>query len=529
MPMNILIVDDDSIDRAAIKRHLRRPGREINFLEAESAQEGLDALSKHEFDCIFFEYRLPDMDGIAFLRKIYSAETDMTTIPAVMLTGHGSKEVMADALRWGAQDYLIKDVISTDTLNISLAKACEIFELKKSRRQAEDHLRQNNKMEAIGQLTSGVAHDFNNLLTVILGNTRILQRKIDDPTQEFSREDLSRKVKTIETAARKGATLVRSLMIFTRQRPLRVEIADLNECVLRTCSLLQRSLGSLIEVKWTLDQNTWPVQVDMDQFENALINIAVNARDAMPSGGKLTIETQNAVIDDEYTQRHPDATVGPHAVVIISDTGSGMSDNVARRIFEPFFTTKEAGVGTGLGLSIVYGFIRQSGGHIQVYSEEGHGTAFRIYLPQAPQPDAALAMPDETDAYRSKADETILVVDDDAEVRNVVVGMLQQLGYKVLAAENGHTAMEILKSQTNGIHLFFVDLIMMAGMTGMELAQQAQAYSPGLKVLFTSGYTENAIPDYQLLPGQELIGKPYLRDVLAKKVRFILDSKDIQT
>jgi signal transduction histidine kinase len=525
--MNILIVDDDSVDRAAIKRHLRRPGREINFLEAATAQEGLDALAKQEFDCIFFEYRLPDMDGIAFLRKIYSAETDMTTIPAVMLTGNGSKEVMADALRWGAQDYLIKDVISTDTLNISLAKACEIFELKKSRRQAEDHLRQNNKMEAIGQLTSGVAHDFNNLLTVILGNTRILQRKIDDPTQELSREDLSRKVKTIETAARKGATLVRSLMIFTRQRPLRVEIADLNECVLRTCSLLQRSLGTLIEVKSVLDPDTWPVQVDMDQFENALINIAVNARDAMPGGGKLTIETQNVVIDDEYTQRHPDATTGPHAVVIISDTGSGMPDSVARRIFEPFFTTKEAGEGTGLGLSIVYGFIRQSGGHIQVYSEQGLGTAFRIYLPQAPKPDVT-EMPDETDAYRSKADETILVVDDDAEVRNVVVGMLQQLGYKVLAAQDGHSAMEMLKGQTSGIHLFFVDLIMMAGITGMELAKQAQAHAPGLKVLFTSGYTENAIPDYQLLPGQELIGKPYLRDALAKKVRFILDRKDIQ-
>ena len=524
MSLNILIIDGDVVDRMAIKRHLTRIGREVVFTEAATGQEGLEILVKKEFDCIFLEYKLPDMDGIALLRKIYTAETDLTAAPVVMLTGHGTKEVMADALRWGAQDYLIKEVMTTDTLNIALAKAREVFELKKSRRQAEDQLRQSHKMEAIGQLTSGVAHDFNNLLTVILGNTRLMQRWVDDTDQEMSRDVFKKKILTIENAARKGAALVRSLMIFTRQRPLRVETADLNACVSRTCTLLQRSLGSLIEVKPILGEDAWPIQIDMDQFENALINIAVNARDAMPKGGKLTIETHNVVLDEVYTLTHPDATVGPHAMVSISDTGCGMPASVMQRIFEPFYTTKAAGEGTGLGLSIVYGFIRQSNGHIHVYSEVGHGTVFKIYLPRAQsEDDVALEMPDKS---LPRGSETILVVDDDDEVRRVVVGILEHLGYKVIAAQSGRVALEILKRENSNIQLIFADLIMMAGMSGVDLAKQAQAYSPDLKILFTSGYTENSIPDYQLTEGQELIGKPYRKEDLAKKIRQVLDRKD---
>jgi signal transduction histidine kinase len=520
---DILIVDDDTVDRMQIKRFLARPGREIAFSEAVTGQEGLDMLLKKPFSCVFLDYRLPDMDGIAFLRKMYNTDTDLTLAPVVMLTGQGSEGIMADALRWGAQDYLIKDNISTDTLDIAMAKARELFELKKSRRQAEDQLRQAQKMEAVGQLTSGVAHDFNNLLTVILGNTRLLQKRLANEDGDFSREDIAKKIEVIETAARKGAELIRRLMIFTRQRPLRLERTNINTCVQTACDLLQRSLGSLIEVKYVLAEELWPVQIDVDQFENALINIAINARDAMPKGGKLTLETHNMVLDEEYARRYPDVVPGPYAMVAISDTGTGIPTSVIRRIFEPFFTTKAAGDGTGLGLSMVYGFIKQSSGYIHVYSEEGHGTVFRIYLPRIPsEAEGTQPVPINNDAL-PRGTETILVVEDDDDVRNVVVSMLERLGYNIIAAQNGRMALEFLKRDHKNIHLMFVDIVMPGGMNGVELAQKAREYYSGLKVLFTSGYTENAIPDYQLISGQDLIGKPYRRDALARKIRQVLD------
>jgi len=524
--MHILVIDDDVVDRTAIKRHLSRPGRDITIHEASTGQEGLDMIVKKEYGCVFLDYRLPDMDGITLLRKVYNSDSDLTSAPIVMLTGQGSEGVMADALRWGAQDYILKDNISAETINIALAKAREVFELKKSRRQAEDQLRQAQKMEAVGQLTSGVAHDFNNLLTVILGNTRLIQKKLDDKDEELSRDVITKKIEAIDTAARKGAELIRRLMIFTRQRPLRREISDINACVQTAADLLQSSLGSTIEVKSILSKDIWPVQIDVDQFENALVNIAVNARDAMPKGGKLTFETHNIVLDDNYTHKYPDVIAGPYAMVAISDTGVGMPTSVIRRIFEPFYTTKAAGDGTGLGLSIVYGFIKQSGGYIHVYSEEGHGTVFRIYLPrvQAQNGEAQIATPSSDPLPLGS--ETILVVEDDDEVRNVVVSMLERLGYKVMAAQNGRMALEVLKRDHKNINLMFVDIVMPEGMNGVELAKKAQEYYPGIKVLFTSGYTENAIPDYQLISGQDLIGKPYRRDVLARKIRQILDRKD---
>jgi len=525
--MDILIVDDDSVDRTAVKRHLGRPGREVTIHEATTGQEGLAMMVKKEFGCVFLDYRLPDMDGVTFLRKIYNPETDLTLAPVVMLTGQGSEGVMSDALRWGAQDYLIKDNISVETINISLSKAREVYELKKSRRMAEDQLRQAHKMEAVGQLTSGVAHDFNNLLTVILGSTRLLQRWIGDKDKEVSREAIAKKVDTIETAARKGTELIRRLMIFTRQRPLQKQISNVNESVEMTCELVQKSLGDMIEVKYLLAENLWPVYIDVDQLENALVNIAVNARDAMPKGGKLTFETHNIVLEEEYTRRHPDVPMGPYVMIAISDTGTGMPQHVIRRIFEPFYTTKPTGEGTGLGLSIVYGFIKQSGGYIHVYSEEGHGTVFRIYLPKAQAEGESVQAGTEKDTL-PQGGETILVVEDDDEVRNVVVSMLERLGYKVIAAQNGRMALEILKREHQNIDLMFADIVMPDGMNGVEVATKAKEYYPGLKVLFTSGYTENAIPDYQLLSGQDLIGKPYRRNELAKKIRQILDRKQIK-
>jgi len=379
---DILVVDDDATDRMAIRRALSRPNTQVNVHEAATGEIAAQMLGERTYDCIFLDYRLPDMDGITFLKRFYDIDTDLAPSPVVMLTGQGSEGVMTDALRWGAHDYIIKDNISADTIVIALAKAREIYELRRNRMQAEEKLRHAQKMDAVGQLTSGIAHDFNNLLTVILGNTHLLGRKLQNLGNPEVAGIISPKVEAIETAARKGADLVRHLMVFTRQRELKEDVTVLSPCITATIGLLRRTLGERVEIDAKLADDVWPVCIDVNLFENALINIAVNARDAMPKGGKIWISTQNVNVDDEYTRVHPDMSADNYVMVSISDSGTGMPEEVRQRIFEPFYTTKPAGEGTGLGLSMVYGFIKQSGGHVQVESELGKGTTFHIYLPR---------------------------------------------------------------------------------------------------------------------------------------------------
>lgn len=520
--LDILIVDDDEVDREAVKRYLKSPPRhQITFHEAHMGEEALALMRSKNFDCVFLDYLLPDMDGITFLKKIYNAEEDLARAPIVMITGQGNESIMLDALRRGAQDYLIKDHISPDTLNISIAKAREIFELKKSRKQAEDQLHQIHKLEAVGQLTSGVAHDFNNLLTVIMGNTRLLQKRLKGSKESFSFEDATLKIEAIETAAQMGSEMVSRLMVFTRQRPLAMQPTDINQCIEKTVELLKRALGEKIETNIILAEDVWTVSMDVTQFGNALINLGVNARDAMPQGGRLTIETSNIVLDDAYTELRPDVSPGQYVMVAISDTGIGMSAETMKRVFEPFFTTKPLGEGTGLGLSMVYGFINQSGGHINIYSEEDRGTVFRIYLPRLKTDETTddifkdLSIPSGT--------ETILVAEDDLDIRNLVVLMLQRLGYQVIVAENGRIALEILKREPGKVDLIFTDVIMPGGMSGIDLVREARTYYPHMKVLYTSGYTENAIPDYTLNIGEEILSKPYQKQMLAKRIRDVLD------
>ena len=379
---NILVVDDDAADRMAIRRYISRPHLSVKLEEAATGEEGAALLATKKFDCLFLDYRLPDMDGISFLKRFYDLDTDLRPCPVVMLTGQGSEGVMTDALRWGAHDYIIKDNISADTINIALLKAREIFDLRRSRRQTDEKLRHAQKMDAVGQLTSGIAHDFNNLLTVILGNTHLMLRRLPNIGVE-AEEKLGSKVQAIETAARKGADLVRHLMVFTRQRELKEVVFDPNRCIADTLLLLKRTLGEAIEVQEHLAVGIGHIRVDTGLFENAVINIAVNARDAMKGCGRLDIRTENVALTADDLIAYPEMTPNNYVLIAISDTGEGMPESVRQRIFEPFFTTKPAGEGTGLGLSMVYGFIRQSGGHIQVDSTPGAGTTFRIYLPRA--------------------------------------------------------------------------------------------------------------------------------------------------
>jgi PAS domain S-box-containing protein len=378
---------------------------------------------------------------------------------------------------------------------------------------AEEQLRQAQKMEAVGQLTGGIAHDFNNMLTVITGTIDLLADAVAD------KPELAAVAKLISEAADRGAELTGHLLAFARKQPLQPRETDINALVIDSAKLLRPALGERIEIESSLAENLWPALVDPTQLTTALLNLAVNARDAMPGGGKLTLETRNVVLDRSYTEANADVAPGNYVLVAVSDTGSGIPEAIRDKVFEPFFSTKEVGKGTGLGLSMVYGFVKQSGGHVKIYSEEGHGTTIRIYLPQAgAQAQAAAQVAPEIEG----GCETILVVEDHPLVRDSVVTQLTSLGYRTLAAADGTEALALIDRGTE-FDLLFTDVIMSGAMNGRELAEAVAARRPQVKVLFTSGYTENAILHHgRLDPGVFLLAKPYRKADLARMVRAAL-------
>jgi nitrogen-specific signal transduction histidine kinase/CheY-like chemotaxis protein len=380
---------------------------------------------------------------------------------------------------------------------------------------AEEQLRQAQKMEAIGQLTGGVAHDFNNVLTVITGTIDILAEEVS------GKPTLAAIVKLISEAADRGAELTAHLLAFARKQPLRPHEVDVNRLVVESARLMRPTLGEHIEIKSTLADQLWTALVDPGQLSSALLNLAINARDAMPNGGKLVLETKNVTFDEEYAAANGDVQAGSYVMVAVSDTGVGMAAAIVDRVFEPFFSTKEVGKGTGLGLSMVYGFVKQSGGHIKVYSEEGHGTTFRLYLPQADAPAVEIAEPA---PEIEGGHETILVVEDDELVRAYVGTQLQGLGYQTLSAANGAQALAIADSGA-AFDLLFTDVIMPGAFNGRQLAEAMTQRRPSLKVLFTSGYTENAIIHHgRLDSGVLLLAKPYRKLDLAHMLRIALGS-----
>jgi PAS domain S-box-containing protein len=386
-------------------------------------------------------------------------------------------------------------------------------------RAIEEQLRQMQKMEAIGQLTGGIAHDFNNMLQIISGNIETLQRRIGhgDPSA-------LRLITTALHGAERAATLTHRLLAYSRQQPLDPKPTDLNRLIIGMSDLLTRTLGERINVESVLSGGLWQVLADPNQTENAVLNLAVNARDAMPDGGKLTIETANIQLDEAYAHANAEVTAGHYVMLAVSDTGIGMTANVLEKAFEPFFTTKKLGEGTGLGLSQVYGFVKQSGGHTKIYSEPGEGTTVRIYFPRAPlrtSSDARRRAQPQTSELGGS--ETILVVEDDAEVRAYTTGILRELGYCVLEAHEGDTALGLLASEPE-IELLFTDIGLPGPFNGRQLSDEARKIRPHMKVLFTTGYAQNAIIHQgRLDPGVQLIVKPFSFAGLAAKIRQMLD------
>jgi PAS domain S-box-containing protein len=386
-------------------------------------------------------------------------------------------------------------------------------------KKTQEQLAQSQKMESIGQLTGGVAHDFNNLLTIILGNLDALSRATKD--QALDSTKLARLIENAQRGAQRAASLTQRLLAFSRRAPLDPRVVDLGRVVTGMSDLLRRSLGERIAIETVLSGGLWRVNVDPNQLEVAILNLAVNARDAMPEGGKLTIETANTYLDEGYAASQSEVIPGQYAVVCITDTGMGMSKDVVARAFEPFFTTKGIGHGTGLGLSQVYGFVKQSGGHVKIYTEQGEGTTVKIYLPRFT--GGAELDPEPEKRHAPKGAEPVLVVEDEPDVRAYSTETMRELGYTVFEAPDGETALHILAERPE-IKLLFTDVGLPGRMNGRQLADEAKRRRPELRVLFTTGYARNAIVhDGRLDPGVQLITKPFTYDALASKLRELLD------
>jgi signal transduction histidine kinase len=408
----------------------------------------------------------------------------------------------------------VENRVAERTADLQTANAALAAEID-ARQKASQQLVQAQKMEAIGNLTGGMAHDFNNLLGVIIGNLDLLCdiQSGDPAADEFAGEALN--------AALRGADLTRRLLAFARRQPLQPARTDVNELIGGIVKLLGRTLGEEIEITLDLNPDLWPVVVDRVQLEASLTNLATNARDAMPGGGQLIIVTGNRALDADYAAQSREVQPGEYAMIEVSDTGTGMPPETASRIFEPFYTTKEQGKGTGLGLSMVFGFIEQSGGHINVYSEVGIGTTFRLYLPRADADAEASPAGSPTGLVRGDG-ETVLAVEDNASLRRVVARQLGELGYRVVEDEDAQIALRLLGEER--VDLIFTDIVMPGGTSGYEIADRVQSRWPQIKIVLTSGFPENRANGDPTARGLRLLSKPYRRDDLARIIREVLDS-----
>ena len=382
-------------------------------------------------------------------------------------------------------------------------------------RESERRLAQSQKMEAVGQLTGGIAHDFNNLLLVITGNLELLEPRLNN-------EESRALLKEAQDAAGLGSKLTDQLLTFARRRHMDTHVIQLNDLVVGITDMLRRTLGEHITLSTSLARDVWPTRADPGQFQSAIVNMAVNARDAMPEGGKLVVETRNIELDADHADYQSELQPGQYVQLSLSDTGAGMEPEIRDRVFEPFFTTKEKGRGTGLGLAMVYGFVKQSGGHVTIYSEPGLGTTINLYFPRSDAPSGKSPLAKGAATPDVEVRETVLVVEDDSRVRQLTIKRLKLIGYQVLEASDGPAALEILK-RGDAVDLVFTDLIMPGGLSGREVAMRARKLKPGVKVLLTSGYAEELVHGDDLQREQlKVLRKPYQQADLIAALRDVL-------
>jgi signal transduction histidine kinase/ActR/RegA family two-component response regulator len=436
----------------------------------------------------------------------------------------------APGMREGSATLLLMFMIGIATPSLALAADAghrrriegNLRTTRKELEQAREQFAQSQKMEAVGQLTGGVAHDFNNLLTVIVGNLNIAQRHLESLT-EAPAERLRRVINNAMRGAERATTITRHLLAFSRKQPLDPQPLNINAVIHGLADFLRRSLGETVTLEIIGAEGLWQAQADPVQLESAILNLAVNARDAMAGGGKLTIATENCVLDEKYCEQHDELVAGPYVRIAVSDTGAGMSKDVLERVFEPFFTTKKAGQGTGLGLSQVYGFAKQSNGHIEIDSEPGKGTTVSIYLP-ALSADAEAEQTAEAGVTAANAAPTILLVEDDHDVRAYLAEILRDLHYRVLETHDADSALAMIDRNDVRVDLLLADLVL-PGMNGGQLAEEVTARQPEAKVLLMTGYSPDAVArEWPTDPGIEVLYKPLTQDALEQKVRAILQA-----
>jgi signal transduction histidine kinase len=510
-PSRIMVVEDERIVAMHIRQQLEKLGYEVPAVVA-SGDQALRSIDKERPDLILMDIRIDGpMDGIETALRV----PPEYRIPVIYLTAYSEEATLNRAKATAPHGYLLKP-FSERELHATIQMALERNKADKAREVQEEQLHQAQKLEAIGQLAGGVAHDFNNLLAVIQGNLELMQELAPSP-------ELLEMISDALRAASRGTSLTQQLLSYSRRQPLMPQILEIPTLVTELSSLLRRLLGETIDIQTHIPDRIWKIRADQNQLENALINLAVNARDAMPDGGVLRIEGANREITGPQPELSGDIAQGRYASVMMTDTGIGMPQDVMRRALEPFFTTKPQGKGTGLGLSQVFGFVRQSHGAMQIKSVPGAGTEVEMLFPAVDGPTSELKpRASVMDLPVAVAGECILLVEDDEMVRSLVGRILASLGYDTIEAEEGHEACRILDG-TGRIDLMITDLVLPKGMNGAVLAREAKARRPGCKILFMSGYAADTVQQADDMSNDfDLIQKPFSKMELANKIQAIL-------
>lgn len=513
--IKILIVEDNANDAELLVSQLQRFGFDVESERVDTEAAYVARLNK-DIQLILADYEMPQFDGFHAL-TLLQQRSDLD-IPFIIVSGTIGEERAVQAMRMGAADYLLKDRIAR--LGPAVEQALQQVRERRERKRLEAQFIEAQKMEVIGQLAGGVAHDFNNALAVIMGYADLITQDLP------AGHALLKHVEEINQAARRAAGLTQQLLIFSRKQTIQAVHLDLNEVVHGTEKMLRRMVDEKIELTISCSEDIGQIKADSGHVWQVLMNLVANARDAMPNGGRLEIETSTVTLEEHYVRKHLGTKAGNYVMLRVTDTGLGMTEEVKKHLFEAFFTTKPPGKGTGLGLVTCQNIMRQSGGHIDVSSELGRGTTFRIYFPQVENPIPSTAMPVSQTGPMRRGTETLLVVEDEPSVRQLAHGVLRGQGYEVLSAPNGQDALRVVREHRGApISLVITDVVM-PRMGGQTMAEWLKSSQPGLKVLFTSGYAEDTITSPGGVEGEEVnfLPKPYTPTTLTTKVREILDA-----